>query len=108
MDDRLRRKILEIARQLSVEEKERLDAAGTLVDLEQLTMEMGDELTRQLTGMLLSARAEEVAAQRIHACPQCQRECPVEAEWEPLILQGMRGEIAYQEPRCFCPRCRAV
>lgn len=106
MDDRLRRRIRELASQLASEEKERLEAAGTLLDLERLTMQMGDELARQLAQALLSARAEEAAQRQVHCCPECGKECPVEADLEPLILQGMRGEIAYQEPRCHCSRCR--
>jgi hypothetical protein len=83
-----------------------LEAAGTLVDLERLTAEIGDELARQVARKELSRRAEETAAQPVHACPDCGRECEVEPEREPLILQGIRGEIEYCEPRCFCPRCR--
>lgn len=106
MDDRLRRRILEMSRTLAVEEKERLEAAGTFVDLERLTMEIGDELARQLAGLMLSSRAEEALGQKTHCCPACGKQCPVEADPEPLILQGMRGEIEYSEPRCHCSRCR--
>lgn len=106
MDDRLRRRIDELSRGLACEEKERLEAAGTLVDIERLTMEIGDELARQLARALLSARTEKALEQRMHCCPECGTECAVEASLEPLILQGMRGEIEYQEPRCFCSRCR--
>jgi uncharacterized protein with PIN domain len=106
MDDRLRRRMEEFSRELALEEKDRLEAAGTLVDLERLTMEIGDELARQLTQALLSARTEEAVQRQVHACPECGKECPVEEDLEPLILQGMRGEIEYQEPRCHCSRCR--
>jgi len=30
----------------------------------------------------------------------------VEADREPLILRGQRGEIEYSEPRCHCRPCR--
>lgn len=106
MEDRIRKKVLNFARQLAVEEKDRLEAAGTLVDLELLTAEIGDELSRQLGTEVLSSRSAAVAEQGVHCCPDCQRECPVEPDREPLILQGIRGEIEYQEPRCYCPRCR--
>lgn len=105
MDDRLRKRILEMSTQLAIEEQERLEAAGTLVDLERLTVEIGDELTRQLTGSVLAARAEKAAKQPRHHCPDCAKECAVE-DTEPLILQGLRGEIEYCEPRCHCPSCR--
>ena len=126
MDGRLRGRIAEMSRRLAIEEKERLEAAGTFVDLERLTMEIGDELARQLAGLMLSSRAENAVRQRTHCCPKCGKgccgkeccgkeccgkeccgkECEVEEDPEPLILQGMRGEIEYQEPRCHCSRCR--
>lgn len=106
MDDLLRKKILGLASQLAVDEQERLQAKGKLVELELLTAEMGDELARQLASQELSRRSAECSAQPLHACPDCGRECPVEADPEPLILQGIRGDLEYQEPRCFCPRCR--
>ena len=45
MDDQLRRRVLEMSTQLAVEEKEKLDAAGTFIDIERLTVEIGDELS---------------------------------------------------------------
>jgi Zn finger protein HypA/HybF involved in hydrogenase expression len=108
MDRQLQQKIRVMSSELARDEKQKLDAAGTFVDLERLTMEIGDELTRQLTCLLLADRAEQTAATPEHACPDCGKLCQVEAEREPLILQGMRGEIEYQEPRCHCSRCRGV
>ena len=106
MEDRMRQRILGFSRQLAIEEQDRLEAAGTLVDLELLTAEIGDELSRQLAAQVLTQRSDAVAAKAVQACPDCQQECPVEPDREPLILQGIRGEIEYQEPRCYCPRCR--
>lgn len=106
MDDRLRGRVLELARQLAVEERERLAALGTFADIEDLTAEIGDELTRQLAQLELTRRAEKAAEDEVHACPECGRETPVEPEREPLILQGLRGELEYSEPVCKCPRCR--
>ena len=48
MDDRLRREVLKFIEGLSVRERERLAALGTFVEIEQLTAEIGDEVTRQL------------------------------------------------------------
>ena len=106
MDDRMRRRILEFTERLAAEEKDRLGAAGTLVDLELLTAEIGDLVTQQLANRELSRRSEEFTAKGVHCCPDCGRECPVEREREPLILQGIRGDLEYQEPRCYCPHCR--
>jgi len=105
MDDQLRQRIREMATRLAADEKEKLHAAGTFVDLERLTVEIGDELTRQLTSSVLSSRAREVVGQPRHACPDCGKKCSME-ELDPLILKGMRGEVEYAEPRCFCSSCR--
>ena len=106
MDDQLRRRIARFVQDLAAEEQERLSQAGTFVDLELLTAEIGDEIARKLASCELSRRAEEVAQTPQHACPDCGRECAVEPDREPLILQGYRGEVEYQEPRCYCSRCR--
>jgi hypothetical protein len=105
MDDQLRLRIREMATRLAEDESGKLEAAGTFVDLERLTVEIGDELTRQLTSSVLAARAQQVARQPLHACPECGKECAVQ-ELDPLILKGMRGEVEYAEPRCFCSSCR--
>lgn len=106
MDDRLRQRMLEVARQLAVEEYERLAALGTFADIEELTAEIGDELGRQLAAIELSRRAEAMTAAGSHACPECGTVVAVEDEPEPLILQGLRGELEYSEPVCRCTRCR--
>lgn len=106
MDDRLRRRVLELAGQLAAEEMDRLASMGTFADIEDLTAEIGDELTRQLASFELKRRAEAAAEVGRHACPDCGEEVPIEPELEPLILQGLRGEIEYSEPVCHCTRCR--
>lgn len=106
MDDRLRRRVVELASGVAREEQQRLAELGTFADIEDLTAEIGDELTRQLAKIELSRRAEESAASGTHACPECGTDVPVETEREPLILKGLRGEVEYSEPVCRCPRCR--
>ncbi len=106
MDDRLRRRVLELASGLAAEECERLAALGTFVDIEDLTAEIGDELTRQLLKIELARRSEEMAAVGTHRCPECGEPTPVDEEREPLILKGLRGDVEYSEPVCRCSRCR--
>ena len=106
MDDQLRRRVLVVSKQLAAEEKDRLAALGTFAEIEDLTAEIGDEVTRQLARFELTRRAEAMSEIGVHACPECGKEASVEAEREPLILQGMRGEIEYSEPVCKCTRCR--
>ena len=100
MDDRLRREVLGFVEGLAVREKDRLAALGTFAEIEDLTAEIGDEVAR----FELTRRAEKMIEAGVHACPECGRESPVEAELEPLILQGQRGEIEYSEPVCRCTR----
>lgn len=106
MDDRLRQRVLVVAKQLAVEEKDRLAGLGTFAEIEDLTAEIGDALTRQLAQIELTRRSEAMVETGVHACPECGQEAPVEADREPLILQGVRGEIEYSEPVCRCTRCR--
>jgi len=106
MDDRLRREVLGFIKELAVREKARLALLGTFAEIEDLTAEIGDEVSRQLAQFELTQRAEKMIEVGVHACPKCGKESPVEAEREPLILQGQRGEIEYSEPVCKCTRCR--
>ena len=107
MDDRLQREVLGFIEGLATREKDRLAALGTFAEIEDLTAEIGDELARQLARFELTRRAEAMTETGVHACPDCGKEAEVEAEPEPLILQGQRGEIEYSEPVCRCTRCRA-
>ena len=106
MDDRMRREVSEFASALAKSQQEKLAAAGTFVEIEELTAEVGDEVARQLANLELSRRSEALCGQPAHACPDCGKECSLEPDLEPIILQGIRGEIEYAEPRCHCSRCR--
>lgn len=106
MEGRLRRELEATAKRLVEEHASRIEAAGTLVDIEELTAEIGDELSRQVANLLLEQRSEAVSSESVHCCPDCGAECSVEEDREPVLLQGTRGEIEYQEPRCYCTACR--
>lgn len=106
MEDRLRVRVQSFVEQLLKEEKSLLRKAQTLCDIEDLAVAVGDEIARQLASGDLSERAREMADQERFHCPECGRECIVEQDEEPLILQGRRGEIEYAEPRCHCRSCR--
>jgi hypothetical protein len=93
-----------MAKELAQTHAEELAAAGTLVDLEELACEIGDELTRLLTEGELARRGMQEIQEEAE-CPDCGRLCPVEDD-EPVVLQGLRGELAYTQPRHFCNRCR--
>jgi len=106
MDDRMRREVSEFVAALAKSQQKKLAAAGTFVEIEELTAEVGDEVARQLANLELGRRSEALCEQPMHACPDCGKECTVEPDLEPIILQGIRGEIEYSEPRCHCSRCR--
>ena len=105
MDYRLNAKIKRIVEELAREHQQELGDAGTLVDLEELTCQIGDEVGRQLCQCEIVARAEQAAGLREVDCPECGEVCPAE-DPEPTLLQGLRGELTYNQPRYYCPRCR--
>jgi hypothetical protein len=105
MDCRLQTRIKATAEALAREHQAELAAAGTLADLEELTCQIGDELTRLLTEQELGRRSQEQAGQSA-ACPDCGRMHLPDADPEPVALTGLRGEVNYLQPKHFCDRCR--
>ena len=105
MDCRLQARMKVMVEELALEHQRELAAAGTLVDLEELTCQIGDEVTRLLTEKELVRRGQE-HAHRPADCPACGRSCLPDHEPEPTVLRGLRGELAYQQPKHFCDRCR--
>lgn len=101
LQDRVRTLVMELAR----EHQQELAAAGRLADLEELTCQIGDEVTRQLTERELVRRGAELMDQPTE-CPDCGRVCLPRVEPEPVVLAGLRGEIAYPQPCHYCDRCR--
>lgn len=105
MDCRLQARVQEMIEELAREHQRELAAAGTLVDLEELTCQIGDEFTRLLTEKELVRRSQEHGGQTA-ACPDCQRACLPDHEPEPTVLKGLRGEVAFAQAKYFCDRCR--
>ena len=91
--------------ELAREHQQELAAAGTLVDLEELTTEIGDEVGRQLCEKELGNRGQRAAHVEQCECPECGLLCP-RGEPEPAVLQGLRGEVGFSQPIYFCRRCR--
>lgn len=104
MDCRLESKLKAMIDGLAREHQQEMEAAGTLVDLEELTCQIGDMVTRELTQREVLRRAEAIDADEAE-CPDCGRLCP-RGQPEPVVLQGLRGEVAYNQPSYFCRRCR--
>ena len=105
MECRMRTRVKAMVEQLAREHQQELAAAGTLVDLEELTAQIGDEFGRQLCENELTSRSGRAAKLEQCECPKCRLLCP-RGEPEPVVLQGLRGELAFSQPSYFCPRCR--
>lgn len=105
MDGRLEARVRQMVLELAREHQQELAAAGTLLDLEELTCQIGDEVTRALTEQELARRGQQ-QCDELAACPDCGGQSPPQAEREPVVLAGLRGELAYQQPKHFCDRCR--
>jgi len=105
MECRMRERVREMVEGLARECQRELAARGTLTDLEKLTVEIGDEFSRQLCEHELQDRARRATNVDEAECPECGWLCP-RGEAEPVVLQGLRGEIAFSQPSYFCRRCR--
>jgi len=105
MECRIRTRVREMVENLAREYQKELAAAGTLVDLEELTAEIGDEFGRQLCENELLDRARRASIAEHCQCPECGSLCP-RGEPEPAVLQGLRGQLAFNQPSYFCRRCR--
>ncbi len=105
MDCRLKARMKSMVAELAREHAAELAAAGTLVDLEELTCQIGDEVTRLLTEQEVVRRAAE-QRDRPAVCPDCQRSCMPHADPEPVLVTGLRGPLEYNQPKYFCDRCR--
>jgi hypothetical protein len=105
MDCRLEARMKEMVAQLAREHQQELAAAGTLLDLEELTCQIGDAFTRLLTEQELVRRGEQHPGQAAD-CPDCGRPAAPDHEPDPVTLIGLRGELEYRQPKHFCDRCR--
>ncbi len=104
-DCRLDDKIRAVVKDLAREHQRELAEAGRLVDFEELTYQIGDEIARQLCQHVLLGRAERALKGEFGDCPEC-GEPGMVCEPEPTVLAGLRGELAYRQPHYYCPRCR--
>ena len=105
MNCHMKTRIKAMVEALAREHQQELKAAGTLVDLEELTCQIGDEFARQLCESELETRAEQATDVEQAECPDCGKLC-TRGRPEPVLLQGLRGEVAYNQPSYFCRHCR--
>jgi len=105
MDGRLKAKVKALTRELAREEQARLRAAGTMVELEELACEIGDEFTSQLMSLEMADRSNRAAEAVTSECPDCGH-CCGQGDGKSRRLSGLRGEVKYHEPTFYCPACR--
>jgi len=105
MDCRLKERMAELSRQLREEFPEEFANANTLDELEALACRMGDELARGACQGELRERGETWRG-RPADCPDCGERCSGPKELEEKELDGLRGKLAYPQPRYYCRRCR--
>jgi hypothetical protein len=80
---------------------------GTLFsEIEELGVQIGDAVCREFVQQSVSQQAQRGGpGGQEHRCPTC--DGPLEsrgADAKPLLTR--RGEIAWQEPQTYCPKCR--
>jgi len=104
MECRLETKLKVMIEGLGREHQQELEAAGTFVDLEELTCQIGDMVARELTQREVTRRAEALDVEEAR-CPDCGKLCS-RGEPEPVVLDGLRGQLVYRQPSYFCRHCR--
>jgi len=76
MDDLLRQRVLAVAKQLAVEEKDRLAALGTFAEIQELSAEIGDAVIRPSARLERTRRAEAMIGTGGHASLYDTSFCP--------------------------------
>ena len=105
MDGLLKAKVKALTMELAREEQARLRGAGTMIELEELACEIGDEFTSQLMSLEMADRSNQAAEAASCECPDCGN-CCGQGDSKSRQLTGLRGEIHYHEPAFYCPACR--
>ncbi len=81
----------------------------TLTELEDIALEARAILSEKLLELSLDRQATTAPQERpadMQACPTCQRPFGEAQEPAPRSLDTRAGEVDWQEPQEFCPRCR--
>lgn len=74
-------------------------------EAEDLAVQVGDLLAREILQAACQAQAARPRPDDLSACPSCAG--PLAARpGEPRTLLTRRGEVTWEEPATYCPRCR--
>ena len=74
-------------------------------DAEDLAAQVGDLLAREILHAACHRQAERPRPDDLAACPSCAGPLQ-ERPAEPRAVLSKRGEVTWDEPALYCPRCR--
>jgi hypothetical protein len=74
-------------------------------DLEELAVQIGQAVARQLLDQALQQQAAQPVPTADEVCPSCQQPTAPAAP-EPRVVQTRAGHTQWREPHHYCPRCR--
>jgi uncharacterized protein YbaR (Trm112 family) len=74
-------------------------------DAEDLAAQVGDLLAREILQAALQGQADQPRPDDLSACPSCSG--PLQGRPPQLrTVFSKRGDVAWEEPTLYCPRCR--
>jgi hypothetical protein len=74
-------------------------------DVEDLAAQVGDLLAREVLRTALQGQATRQRPDDLTTCPSCSGPLDQHPD-EPREVQSRRGDVAWDEPAAYCPRCR--
>ena len=76
-------------------------------DLEELTVQIGQAISRTMMDQALAGQAQAVPA-TVQACGVCQTPVQAGPPGEPRAVTTTVGTVHWIEPKRYCPQCRAA
>jgi hypothetical protein len=77
----------------------------TFEDLEELVVQLGQTISRELLNQVLRKQAANPVPAAAELCPTCQRS-PDQGDPEPRIVTTRVGDAEWSEPQRSCGPCR--
>jgi hypothetical protein len=76
-------------------------------DLEELAVQLGQAISESMVNQALVRQAAEVPDQA-NSCSACGTALDPAGETEPRAVATQVGTARWEEPKRYCPRCRAA
>jgi hypothetical protein len=102
----LRSRLVEVLRAFREERGEKCGWDRTFEQIEDEACDLGDAVAQALMAESLAEQAVQGPRELWAVCPRCQRPAKAEPDVEPRLLDTRRGQVNWQEPKHYCPRCR--